>query len=164
MKGIVALFAVALWCPEVTAQTIYKCKDAEGKTVFSDKQCAPDAATVELAQQTSGLSPADPTGVDQYLQRKAAEKRDFAARSSADYATNGCRERQKQLETQLARVRAVRTTTSSPYVSAQLGTSKLTRIAGLEQQLETVRLDCQRTWDETYQRELSSEATASPAN
>lgn len=73
MRGLVLVAAAALASMPVSADTIFKCVDASGKTVFSDKKCSDTAESIEYKH---------PETWQQKLARERAEREAATAASN----------------------------------------------------------------------------------
>lgn len=73
MRGLVLIVAAVIAPAWASADTIYKCVDASGKTVFSDKKCSEAAEPIEFKH---------PETWQQKLARERAEREAAMAESS----------------------------------------------------------------------------------
>ena len=69
MKGLAAWAApLLLLLPALAAADVHVCRDANGRKVFSDSPCGPDAKVLKVAPATGGpfVHPQETTQVDYY--------------------------------------------------------------------------------------------------
>ena len=159
---IALALALAFACSSAqAADEIYRCKGADGVTVYSGKPCGIDAEPVTLRPEPA-LPVTEDTTVRDFHERKAAEKAmaaaDLEARAAADAASSRCDAETFAVEQQLDEVRhrnavdgPLAWNYASMYVVAEAERAKAERINELETHVHEMHAACDALWQATYE-------------